>query len=100
MKLVFLPEAAERITAVDAWWRAHRPEAADLFGREIDETLARLAATPLPLGTVHRVVRGIEIRRVLSSKTRQFLYYAVHPDDDAIVLHSVWGAQRRRGPAL
>jgi hypothetical protein len=38
------------------------------------------------------------VRRVLLPKTQNHVYYAVH--DDQIVVLSVWGAPRRRGPKL
>jgi hypothetical protein len=100
VKLRFLPEAHERIAAIDNWWRHHRPDSPNLFGIEIADALDRVLATPMLAGSIHRVVRGVQIRRALLPKTRQWIYYSVHVADKLIVLHSVWGAARRRGPKL
>ncbi len=40
----------------------------------------------------------VVVRRVLMAKTNNHVYYAVHEGE--VVVLSVWGAPRRRGPKL
>jgi hypothetical protein len=45
-------------------------------------------------------VAGEIIRRRLLPKSEQHVYYAVDAAKGVIVIHTVWGARRRRGPKL
>lgn len=83
---------------ITRWWRKNRPAASSLFEDELDDALDKLEAEPT-LGTEYRVVRGRVIRRILLPKTEQHVFYSVG-EDDGIVIHTVWGARRGRGPKL
>lgn len=43
---------------------------------------------------------GNVFRRLLLPTSEQHIYYSVHEDLDLIIVHTVWGARRRRGPTL
>lgn len=98
MKIRFTPEARARVAIVGTWWRRHAmvPE---LFERELADALEKLLVRPT-LGIAYRAVRGRVIRRMLMSKTQQHLYYSVDENEDAIIVHVIWGARRGRGPKL
>jgi plasmid stabilization system protein ParE len=98
MSLRFTPQALADAKRAKSWWRRCRPAAPGFFERELDEALERIAAAPAT-GVVYGMVdTGAEIRRVLMPKTRNHVYYAVEGED--VVLLSVWGAPRGRGPRL
>src|SRR5262249_46031929 len=62
----------------DAWWRANRLEAPDLFVREL-----RFESP---------------VRRILLPETETHIYHARIGDDVAVL--AIWGARRGRGPRL
>jgi plasmid stabilization system protein ParE len=99
VKYAFAEIAERRADVVDRWWRKHRPKAADLFREELDEAVLQILDAPL-VPPVHRVVRGVEYRRLLMPKTKQYVYYSVDLDEDLVVIATVWGAKRGREPRL
>lgn len=40
------------------------------------------------------------LRRLLLPKTEYHVYFALERDEMVLVIHSVWGARRGRGPKL
>jgi plasmid stabilization system protein ParE len=98
VKIVLLDEAQERFEAEDGWWREHR-DAKELFVTEFEETLRQIASAP-GIGQRYRRSRGQLIRRVLMKRTRCHVYYVHHVERDLVEIHSIWGARRRRRPAL
>jgi plasmid stabilization system protein ParE len=48
---------------------------------------------------MYRVVRGREQRRLLMPKTARHIYYRLDGPERILIL-SVWGARRGRGPKL
>ena len=99
MKIRFSPRARRRVNVVDTWWRENRRGAPTLFADELAEAIERLKVQPT-LGTEYEQVAGSVIRRVLLPKSAQHLYYAVDLENDVIVIHTIWGARRGRGPQL
>jgi plasmid stabilization system protein ParE len=99
MKLAFTPEAERQANVMDAWWREHRPDAQDLFARELADVRTLLTATP-SIGVVHVTRSGKSARRVLMPKTRNYVYYEVREGEDVVIVLAVWGAPRGRGPSL
>ena len=97
MKLVFARRALREIDRAARWWVAHR-DARTLFEEELAEVLRQVRANPR-LGQVYRVVRAREQRRILMRKTAQHVYYRIDGPEQILVL-SVWGACRGRGPKL
>jgi len=50
------------------------------------------------IGAEYPADLGVDVRRVLMPKTRNHVYFAASGDE--VVILSVWGAQRARGPKL
>jgi plasmid stabilization system protein ParE len=69
-----------------------------LFERELDQTLASIAAMP-NLGSLYeREGDDVRVRRALMKKTSLHVYYAVQADE--IVVITIWGARKERSPKL
>jgi len=98
VKLILLAEAQRRFEAEDAWWRENR-DAKDLFIEEFEQTIEQLVTTPA-IGKTYRLTRGKLIERVVMKKTRCHIYYHRDPGRELIEIHTIWGAQRGRGPTL
>ena len=97
MKVYFTLEAEEQVDEIDLWWRANRPKAPGLFARELADAKVFIMNTP-KLGKFYTWLDGQEVRRIVFRKTRHHIYYSERPD--MIVVHSVWGAPKGRGPKL
>jgi plasmid stabilization system protein ParE len=98
MKLRLARRAVAEAKEINTWWRKHRPASPDLFEQELDAALERIAAAG-NVGTVYE--KGnleAPVRRVLLPKTKNHVYYSVEGDE--IVVISIWGAPRERGPKL
>jgi len=50
------------------------------------------------MGTAYDADVGFPVRRVLLKKTATHVYFGINGDE--LVVLSVWGARRRRGPRL
>ena len=73
-----------------------------MFEQELDELTRRLGTVSprSPPGTVHRVIRGSTVRKVLLTKTEQHVYYSIDEANDMVVIRTIWGARRGRTPKL
>jgi plasmid stabilization system protein ParE len=92
------PRALADAKRMKTWWRRNRPKAPDLFDDELDVALERLVTTP-NLGSVYEQDQvPIEVRRLLMPRTHNHVYYAIEGQE--IVVLSVWGAPKGRGPKL
>jgi len=86
-----------QIAAVDAWWRANRTKAPDLFLDELADAFALIEAAPeLGRPWTDSAVPGV--RRIVMRATRYHIYYRIDGDD--IWVLAVWSAVRGRGPRL
>lgn len=85
------------IATVDAWWRANRTAAPDLFLDELADAFALIDAEP-ELGQPWASSEVPGVRRVIMRGTRYHVYYQVDGDD--VVVLAVWSAVRGRGPRL
>jgi plasmid stabilization system protein ParE len=85
------------IEEVDAWWRAHRTKAPDLFLDELADAFALIEAAP-ELGRPWTESEVPGVRRVVMRATRYHVYYRV--DGEGVVVLAVWSAVRGRGPRL
>ncbi len=98
MNLRFTPRARDDAGRAHLWWQRNRPAAPSAFERELNATLERIRVSPSS-GVLHE--QGdldVPVRRVLMPRTRHHLYYTLDGED--LVILSVWGAQRARGPSL
>jgi hypothetical protein len=87
------------VKLVATWWRRNRQVAPTLFDDELHAAVETLKLQPM-LGPVYRAVDGEVVRRVLLPKTAQHLYYVVDETNGMVVVYTVWGARRGRGPKL
>ena len=98
MKLRFARRAVAEAKEIKSWWRKNRPAAPEAFENELDEALERISATG-NVGTVYEEANlDAPVRRVLLPKTKNHVYYSVKGDE--VVVISIWGAPRERGPKL
>ena len=96
MNVELSEEAEGQVDEIDAWWRANRLAASDLFAGELEQALADLGALP-SLGTIYEV--GTQtVRRLLLYRSHYHLYFVHEPDRIYVV--AVWSALRGRGPKL
>lgn len=73
------------------------PEAPDLFDKELEEAIRQIVRRPTA-GAVYPCGFPDVVRRVFLPKTKNHVYFTVH--DGEVVILSIWGAPRRRGPKL
>lgn len=99
MKVRFSPRAQQRVRIVAKWWRENRPSAPTLFDEELDAAIEMLKNRP-SIGAVYQMRGGEIVRRTLLKKSAQHVYYSVDDANGVIVIYSVWGARRGRGPKL
>ena len=99
MKLKITKRAQRRVKLVGVWWREHRPEAPSRFADELEWAKREMLSRP-NLAPRYETTSGKVCRRLLLPTTEQHVYYTVHKDADLIVVHTVWGARRGRGPKL
>ena len=96
MKVVeFADEAKADVARIDAWWRANRRAAPDLFTNELDRSTLALADNPA-LGLRYEPRSGV--RRMLLRRTRYHLYFV--EEIERVLIVAVWSAIRGRGPNL
>lgn len=96
MKIRFSARARREANRINSWWIENRPSAPELFTEELGHALELVSLNP-GLGTIYESTYGV-VRRVLLPRTRYHMYYA--REQSEIVLISIWGAQRKRGPKL
>jgi plasmid stabilization system protein ParE len=97
VKVRFTPRALAEATRRKTWWLKNRPAAPELFDIELSGALSALTTTPV-MGKPYEVDVGFPVRRVLLKKTASHVYFGINGDE--LVVLSIWGARRRRGPKL
>lgn len=98
MRIRYSRRAIREIEARNRWWREHR-DAKDVFLDELDEALKQLSTLP-DLGVRYETKSGSTVLRILLPKTKHHVYFRREPEQNRIMIVSVWGAQRRRGPRI
>ena len=81
------------------WWSKNRPYAPLLFLDELETAERHLSTVPIT-GQIYGYRKNRLIRRWLLEKTEYHVYFSVNRNAEVIMLHSVWGARRGRGPKL
>ena len=99
MKVRFSPRARRRVKLVDRWWRDNRPATPTLFHDELETAIERLTSQPA-IGAVCSTVGGVTIRCVLLPRSVQHVFYGIDEERRVIIIYTVWGATRGRGPKL
>jgi plasmid stabilization system protein ParE len=97
MKFRLTPRALSEAERLQTWWRENRPDSPALFDDEMADAIDRICKKP-GIGSVYPAKSGPTVRRVLMKTTRNHVYYAVR--DNEVVVLSVWGAPKERGPKL
>ena len=95
MKLKLTPRAEREADRIDAWWRARRASAGDLFLTELEVAMALVLTSP-GVGAPYGTHEGALVQRVLLPRTQHHIYYVI--EGELIGVVSIWSALRRRGP--
>lgn len=99
MRIRISGRARARIRKQDEWWRSNRSDAPDLFKHELTAAFGRILRAP-KIRRPHAEIQGEPVWRVLMPTTEQHVYYTVDEAAGEIVIETVWGARRGRGPKL
>lgn len=99
MKVRATGRAQREIVRAALWWKTNRPEAPGLFLEELEAAQLHLSTTPIS-GHVYGYRKARMIRRWLLEKTEYHVYFSVDRKAGVLMVHSVWGARRGRGPKL
>jgi plasmid stabilization system protein ParE len=96
VKVVEFADAAKAdVARIDAWWRANRRAAPDLFTSELEKATLALEDNPA-LGLHYEPRPGV--RRMLLRRTRYHIYFV--EEGERVLVVAVWSAYRGRGPSL
>lgn len=98
MKVRFTPRAESEAERKRKWWRKNRDKAPDLLDDELAEAISKIRANPTTVGAIFDSRFPSTVRRVLMPKTKNNVFFAVIEGE--IVILSIWGAPRKRGPKL
>lgn len=79
------------------WWHEHA-SSPDVFLDELEQAITHIETTAL-LGTVYDAGAQRPVYRRLMKKSGYHIYL-VQRSKNVVVIVSVWGARRRRGPKL
>jgi plasmid stabilization system protein ParE len=99
VKLLVTKPAARQLERIEAWWRANREKAPELFEEELGRAKEFLRSTPR-LAKVHVIRGGREIRWLMLPRSKVKLYFWVNEKAGFVRIVSVWGGMRGRGPGL
>jgi plasmid stabilization system protein ParE len=97
MRVRLAPRALSEAARLRAWWRENRASSPSLFDEEVAAAIERIAASP-GVGAIYPSSFGRTVRRLLMPKTQNHVYYVVRETE--VVVLSVWGAPRAKGPRL
>ena len=97
MNVKFTPRALSVAEAKKRWWRKNRQASPDLFDDELAEAIGAIRRYP-NIGAIHESKHPAIVRKRLMPRTSNHVYFAVH--EGMILILSIWGAPRRRGPKL
>jgi plasmid stabilization system protein ParE len=95
VKVELAAEAEAQVSAIDLWWREHRPAAPDLFSRELEYALGLLKDVPT-LGASYDKAK--KVRRMLLPKTGHHVYFT--QGAEVLLVVAVWSGRRGQGPPL
>jgi len=88
--------ARQQIDVEHRWWLEHRDQR-HLFDDELGAALNLLALLP-GIGTPYEIGPPPGVRRLYLNKVACHLYYTY--DDQQVIIRSLWGTKRGRGPSL
>jgi plasmid stabilization system protein ParE len=99
MKVRLTPRAKRELDRVSTRWRKTRPAAPNLVLDEFEAATTHLSTVPHS-GQLYGHRKGYAIRRWMLPKTQYGVYFTVDAKRDLLIIHSIWGARRGRGPKL
>ena len=97
--VIVAPRARAHAQRIEEWWSKNRPDAPDLFNRELEAAFNRIAATPMAVA-VYRETKGRTVRRLLMPRTSYHVFFEVNERQQKVHVLAVWHAARGRGPRL
>ena len=97
MKVRLALRALSEAERCKTWWLTNRPLTPELFDEEIAAAIERIGAGP-GLGAIYPSSFDRTVRRVLMPRTKNHVYYVVRESE--VVVLSVWGAPRAKGPKV
>ncbi len=91
--------AGQQIRQAQNWWLENRSLAGDTFGEEIESAFALLrevprAGQPVPHGRIPN------LRRLLLSRIRYFLYYSDDEENHIAEVLALWHTSRGKLPSI
>ena len=92
----FTATAQEHVRREKARWIANRDHT-DVFVQELEQALKVIAALP-GAGTLYAQSPVPGVRRIYLRRVAAHLYYTF--DNDQVIVRSLWGARRERGPRI
>ena len=95
-RVSFTFTARHQINLEHQWWLDNRDQR-HLFEGELSDALNLLALLP-GIGTPYESSPLPGIRRLYLDKVACHLYYSY--DDEQVIIKSLWGARRGRGPSF
>ena len=95
-RVEFTATASHQVSLEHQWWRDNRDQRG-LFEDELAAAVALLALLP-GIGTVYEEGPVPGVRRLYLERLACHVYYTF--DDERVIIRSMWGARRGRGPAL
>ena len=99
MKVRLTARAEGELERIQRRWRKHRPAVPDLVLEELASAQGELVDAPYSRSSCGEH-KGRPLRIWLLPKTAYHVYYTVNDAKQTVVIHSIWGARRRRGPKL
>jgi plasmid stabilization system protein ParE len=99
LKITISKRALRQVERVARWWSEHRPAARWMLLDELAAAERLLRGHP-EAGIAYATHRAGVVRRILLGGTKYHLYYRYRADRDELVVLTVWGAVRERGPKL
>lgn len=92
----FTATAVHQLGLEHRWWTDNRDQP-NLFEDELAAAVGLLELLP-GIGTIYEGSPIPGMRRLYLEKVDCHLYYTV--DNERVIVRSIWGARRGRGPAL
>jgi len=99
VKVRITARAQLQVRGRKVWWAENRPAAPALFEEELVRTLRLISEQP-EAGVRWPTAKNPRLRRVLMTETHHHVYFQVDQPGNTVVVLTVWGAQRGRGPSL
>jgi hypothetical protein len=97
VKVELSRRAQREMERIAIWWREHA-SSPGVFLDELEKMIGHIETTSV-LGAVYEAKAQRTVHRRLMKKSACHVYL-VRRSDELVVVVSIWGASRRRGPRL